>query len=100
MITVEPIACSLTGEELGSREREWRAVARAALLERTAIHAGIRLRFRAEGDVAERLRQLIAAERECCPFLDMALTSHDGDLVLDITAEPDAQPVLELMFSG
>jgi len=99
-MTSDPIACSLSGAELGTREREWRAVARAALVERTEIAGGIRLRFRGEGDVAERLRQLIAAERECCPFLDMSLTPGDGELVLDITAQQDAQPVLELMFSS
>lgn len=97
---MEPIACSLTGEDLGAREREWRAVAQEALLGRTAIADGLRLRFRGTPEVSERLQGLIAAERECCPFLDMVLTPSDGELVLDITAERDAQPVLELMFSN
>ncbi len=69
------------------------------MLKRTTIASGVRLRFRGEDGVAERLEELIAAERECCPFLDMTLTGADGDLVVDITAPRDAQPVLELMFS-
>ena len=70
-------------------------------MQRSTIANGIRLRFRGEPGTDERLRELIAAEEECCPFLDMALTpTSDGELILDITASRDAQPVLELMFSS
>lgn len=69
-----------------------------SLLERTTIANGIRLRFQDDPEAGERLNYLVAAERECCPFLDMVLTRTEGELVLDITAPQDAQPVLESMF--
>lgn len=94
-----PIACTLTGDEMTARQNYWQAIMRAALLERTDISGGIRLRFRGDPDVAPKLERLIAAERECCQFLDMTLTPAAGDLVLDITGAPEAQPALNLMFS-
>jgi hypothetical protein len=38
----------------------------------------------------EELERLVAAERECCPFLDFNLEDADGVLAVTIPAEADA----------
>lgn len=45
----------------------------------------------------------MAAEADCCSFLDLALGERDGELVLTVAAPADAQPVaddLALAFAG
>ncbi len=42
---------------------------------------------------------LVAAESQCCAFLDFTLGRDDGDLVLDIAGPEDARPVIEMLFA-
>jgi len=55
----------------------------------------VRLRFRAADGVEGSLRALVAAERECCPFLDFELASEEDELVLRIAGPPQALPILD-----
>ena len=61
------------------------------------------LRFRKSEEVRRRLEAIVAAEAECCSFLDFSLSEDDGGLVLSITAPTDAEAVadeLATAFSG
>ena len=89
-----PIACSLGAAELPARLAEMRAVGRAALVgvERSATRAV--LRFRPDPRTRGRLAAIVAAEAECCAFLDMTLREGRDDVALTIDAPPDAAPIL------
>ena len=36
----------------------------------------------------------MAAERECCPFLELSLTENKSDLTLSIEGPEDAKPMI------
>ena len=94
-----PIACSLPPADLAERRALIDRIARDTLLAREAIEGGARLRFAAGPGTELSLRNLIAAEAECCSFLRMEL-SHDGDeLKLDVTGPEEAQPIIAEMFA-
>jgi MerR family transcriptional regulator, copper efflux regulator len=94
-----PIACSLSGADLAARKAQAGSIARAALVERHPIEAGQRLRFAAGEGIEARLRDIVAAEAECCPFLSMQL-DRDGDaLRLDVTGPAEALPIIAELFA-
>lgn len=93
------IACSLSSAGRATRAAAMAELARDALTERRPTPDGAHLRFRADPGVERRLRELVAAERECCPFLDLDLTARGGDLVLDVTAPPEASEIVEALFA-
>jgi hypothetical protein len=97
--TSEPVlACSLTAPAAAERALRWRALLDHDLLDRTAAADGLRLAFHADPAVAAELDELVAAERECCPFLTLAVTQADDRLVLDVVAPPQAAAIVEAMF--
>jgi MerR family transcriptional regulator, copper efflux regulator len=92
-----PIACSLSAEDQTQRAGEFAAVA-AKVTGRESTADGVRLRFPSEPGFAERLADLTAREKECCPFFDFRITTIDGEVVLDVGAPPDARPIVERLF--
>jgi hypothetical protein len=94
-----PIACTLTPDGITARLALIEALAADGLLERTQTDAGVRVRLRDTPDIQERARALVAAESECCGFLDFDLRREDGDLVLDISGPADATPALAMFFA-
>jgi hypothetical protein len=96
-----PIACSLSAAALSRRLAEMQDLGRCALLgvERTTTTAV--LRFRPGREAHERLTAIVAAEADCCAFLDMTVSqSHDDALVLSVSAPPDAAPVLDELVAA
>jgi hypothetical protein len=82
------IACRLSDTELREREAMLLAKFRAGVVATEELDAGYGFRIRAEKESFEIAAALIAAERECCPFLTFTLM-----------AWPDLGPV-ELHVSG
>ena len=93
-----PPACTLTPDGMTARLALIAALTTDGLLDRTRIHAGLRVRLRDTPDIERRTRELVAAESRCCPFLDFALAREDGDLVLEISGPAEAAPVIEMFF--
>ena len=61
------------------------------------------LRFRATPGIRRRLAAIVAAEAECCAFLSLSLHEANGELLLEVSAPPDAEPVaaeLARAFAG
>jgi hypothetical protein len=85
-----PLACSLDAEALEDRVAEIRALGRDALV---AVEPDGVLRFRATPETRRRLERIIAAEAECCAFLNLDLREEHGELRLSVTAPGDAEPV-------
>jgi hypothetical protein len=94
-----PIACTLTPDGMTARLGLIDALSADGLLERTTTDSGLRVRLRDTPDIEQRTRELVAAESECCAFLDFHLGRADGDLVLDISGPEDAQPVIDMFFA-
>jgi hypothetical protein len=98
-MTERPIACTLTPEGMTARLALIDALAADGLLDRTATGTGLRVRLRDAPEIEQRTRELVAAESQCCAFLDFALAREGGDLVLDIHGPADARPVIDLFFA-
>jgi hypothetical protein len=95
-----PFACSLTAPAGAERARRWRTLLDDGLLYVRPIPGGRRLAFRAEPGVVQELDELVAAERECCPFLNLTIARFDERLILDIVAPPGAETIIDTMFAG
>jgi hypothetical protein len=95
----EPLACSLRGEELANR-RDWLGELAGRALGVTRSARGVTVAFPGDAELEAELRELAAAEAECCRFLSITV-QHAGDqLALDIAGPPAARPIIDEMFGG
>ena len=85
-----PIACALSPTDLSARLAEMKRLGQDALL---SVDGAGTLRFRADGDTRARLGAIVAAEAECCPFLDLNLREEANELLLTIAAPEGAEPI-------
>jgi hypothetical protein len=81
-----PIACSLRGRELEQRLDEITALAAESLLGQEADGDRQILRFRSDPETRRQLEALVAAEAECCSFLDFRLETGRGEIKLTVLA--------------
>jgi hypothetical protein len=88
-----PIACSLGGSDLQARYRDLGEFGRANLIGRATDEHGERLTFRRTVESERRLRAIVAAEEECCPFLGFELVEAGEGLELRISSTEDGRPV-------
>lgn len=86
MTDKRPIACSLAVDDLRRRLEEITALGAASLDGRGIDGDAHVLRFRRGPGTRRRLEAIVAAESECCGFLDLELSEERGDLVLRIAA--------------
>jgi hypothetical protein len=94
-----PIACTLSAADYAARTEHIAEVARRALRSREPIPSGTRLTFEAGADTERRLRDVIAAEARCCPFLRMDLRPSADALILEITGPTGAEPIIAELFA-
>ena len=99
MSTDIPIACTLPPDGFTARLGLIDALAADGLIDRTDTERGVRVRLRDTPEIEQRVRELVAAESECCAFLDFTLGGDGDAIVLDISGPADARPVIELLFS-
>lgn len=71
-----PVACCLSSEELRSREATLLAQFKSALLTTEELSDGYLFRIPGDKKWLAVAAELIAAERECCPFLRFELTAE------------------------
>ena len=82
-----PIACTLSATDLRARGEELRALGGDGLLDVTEDERRAVLRFRPDPSVRERVEAVVAAESECCAFLEFEVAHDDDDAtVLTISA--------------
>jgi MerR family transcriptional regulator, copper efflux regulator len=94
----EPVlACTLDTTDAAARAARWRRLLSAHLRASEATAHGRRLSFGA-GAGAE-LEELVAAERVCCPFLDLVVAPGAGGPVLEVAAPDEARAIVEAMFA-
>jgi hypothetical protein len=87
-----PIACSLDAAGLRAREAEFAGLGRSLISVSRGEGARVLIRFKADETTRATLDRLVAAEAECCPFLEMTVR-EGGALELTIDAPDDAAPV-------
>lgn len=98
-----PIACSLGAGDLKQRLSEITAIGEESLIGHEDDEGRHLLRFRSDAATRRGLEETVAAEAECCSFLDLALEMRGGELVLSIAAPEDGQGVadeLAAAFAG
>jgi len=95
----QPIACTLRPEEHTHRRARLTEVADGALRSRTPIDGGERLVFAPGARTERRLRDAVAAEAACCPFLRMDLSSRPDALVLGVTGPAGAESIIAELFA-
>jgi hypothetical protein len=88
-----PIACSLDAARLQAREAELAALGRSLISVSRLGGAPVTLQFTADQETRDRLDHVVAAEAECCPFLDMTVRQGET-LELTIDGPGDAAPVI------
>ncbi len=79
-----PIACSLGASDLKQRLAEIAAIVEESLIGQETDGGRHALRFRADAGTRKQLEEIVAAEAECCPFLDLTLEEQGGELILSI----------------
>ena len=84
-----PIACSLNGAEVVSRQGEWEQLLASHTIDRVEIDHGVRCRLRASEEVRRELHRLVDLERGCCPWITWNLHDEVSSLVLEATAETE-----------
>jgi hypothetical protein len=89
-----PIACSLDAEQLAERKERWRALAEHALISAERTDEGVRQRYRGGAAIEAELRDLVALEGECCPFLDLQVERVDAETWLDVSGPPEAAQIV------
>ena len=99
-MTEMPMACTLSPDRMRDRAALIDGLARDALIGREEIAGGVRSRLRDAPGVERRVRELVAAEAECCGFLSFELGRHNGELWLDVTGAPEARPVIDEFFAA
>ena len=92
-------ACSLTGADGRERAREWERLRADALVCTEPGERSVTACWRPDPGVRERLESLIAAERECCPFLSFEFREHPRLLVTVMTAPPGGEAYLLYLLS-
>jgi len=94
-----PIACSLSADDLADRRRVWQRLSEQALLSQTETQAGMELRYGAGEGVEPQLRELAALEADCCSFAEWSVERRGEEVVLNVTASPDAVPAVHALFA-
>jgi hypothetical protein len=92
-----PIVCSLAADAaVGDRESQWRELLSRAVIRRTRAPAGVRIELRALPGVRRERERLVAAERDCCPFMTMSFETTDDQVLVLAIAAPAPRPLRSL----
>jgi MerR family transcriptional regulator, copper efflux regulator len=92
-----PIACTLSADDRSARLAAAHELGERALVGLDVHDRRAVLRFHGE---CGRVDDLVAAERECCPFFEFA-TARDGDETeLEIRTPAGGEPLLRALVAG
>jgi hypothetical protein len=84
-----PIACTLGPSEGAQRVTDWTTLGNDAGLGRERTTGRVVVRFRDLPGIGAELDRLVAAERECCGFLDWQLQRTVDEWQVVITGTED-----------
>jgi DNA-binding transcriptional MerR regulator len=93
------VVCTLEGDAVPGRLREWDAVF-DQVLERRATIDGVELRFARDPEVLASLAAVAAKEVACCSFFTFTLTIDAQAAWLAVAAPLDAAPLVRELFGA
>jgi hypothetical protein len=97
MTTKETLACSLSGPDLVQRIGEWAQVASQAT-SRHVEKSRILSTYPADEQLLQQLRGLIAAEAECCPFMQFSVQEGIDHFVVELRVPEEMSEALSVML--
>src|SRR5258708_35542165 len=65
-----PVACALTPAALAAQAGRWEQLAARAMTGRAQTAHGVRISFLPEPGAEDELRELVAVEKQCCPWAE------------------------------
>jgi hypothetical protein len=92
--TPRPIACSLSPGEYPERVQEFRTHF-ASVIDVRREPARLLLTLDASKIDAERVRDLLRREQECCPFFSFRVDLCDETVQVEVTVSPGAEEWLD-----
>ena len=97
MTNTETLACSLSGPDLVERIREWGHVASHAT-SRHVEKGRIVSTYPPDQQLLRQLRKLIAAEAECCPFMQFTVEEGPDQVEVELRVPEDMSEALAVML--
>ncbi len=97
MMKEETLACSLSGPEMIERIREWGQVA-ARATSRHVEKGRIVSTYPPDQPLLQQLRRLIAAEAECCPFMQFKVDEGADRVEVELRVPEDMSEALAVML--
>lgn len=97
MANSEPLACTLSGSELGERIMEWRHIASHAT-SRHVEKGRVVSTYPPDRRLLQQLRRLIAAEAQCCPFMRFNVEERPDQVEVELRVPDDMSEVLAVML--
>ena len=91
-----PIACTLQPGDYKERLAWIAELAREGLLD--VIREDLRLELKYAPSVADRVREMVRKEQQCCAFLNFDLSEIDGAVRLTIAVPERAREVADALF--
>ena len=93
-------ACTLGADDGRARVLRWQQLAAATGPVSRRSGPVMEVSYPRDARVGQELELLVAAERECCPFVEWEVVRGDAAIVLRIAADPerpdDIEPFAEL----
>ena len=96
-LTSPLIACSLDGKGQRARLEDWAELANTAT-SREELPDGFRYTFAGDDDLEARIRELAAAEQDCCSFLRLEVTRIADQIEMTVKAPADGLEALRFIF--
>ena len=93
-----PIACTLSPPEFQAR-LDWIAQLNADAL-RERHRNGLQLELIYASDAAERVREMVRHERQCCAFLSFTLQESQDSVALTIEVPESGREAAEIVFES
>lgn len=97
MQCTNPDGCTLESDEMVARVAEWREVSSHAL-SRTVEANRITSVYPPDAQLLKRLRNLIAAEAECCSFLEFSIRTESDRTIVLLSFPEDARSLIEMVM--
>lgn len=92
-----PIACSLEGGEARRRWEAWNALMiRRLTFDRSPQH--LTLRFPSDDELRAALGELVAAERQCCGFVEWEVNDLGEEVILTVRGDADGVTAMAESF--
>jgi hypothetical protein len=95
----QPLACSLSPDELRERKALIDELLARGLTRLTAIADGVQARFVTYPSLKAELDALAELEARCCAFLTFTVADADGAIVLEVTGAPETQGLIAELFT-